>query len=84
MLAWVPAAAGRVVYAVVAWSVLADLLGALVSGTGWLASVSLFHTLALAPAQDVDPTVVGLTLAVALALGAVATAIFARRDLPLT
>ena len=80
-LALVPAAAGRVVYAVVAWSVIADVVGALVSGTAWLAKVSLFHTLALAPAQDVDPATVAVTLLVALALNAAATVTFARRDL---
>lgn len=80
-LAVVPAQAGRVVYAVVAWSVLADVVGSLVSGTERLAEVSLFHSLALAPAQDVSPTTVALTLLVAAGLGATATAVFARRDL---
>ncbi|MBX3287158.1 MAG: hypothetical protein KF703_17555 [Actinobacteria bacterium] len=80
-LALAPAVAGRVVYALVAWSLIADVVGALVSGTGWLAQLSLFHHMALAPAQGVDPVTLVATLAVAGGLAAVATAAFARRDL---
>lgn len=79
-LALTPAIATRVVYAVVIGSLLIDLLGSMVSAIGWLERLSLFHYMALAPAQDTDPATVVVTLAAAVGLSAVATVAFARRD----
>jgi ABC-2 type transport system permease protein len=72
------AAAG---YAIVAWSFLMDLLGALIKNADWLKDSSLFTHLALAPAVKpdwgADAVMVGLGLACA-AIGAIA---FQRRDI---
>ena len=51
-----------------------------VDGTKWLDHLSLFHYMALAPATDVDAATVAITLTVALALCALATVLFSRRD----
>jgi putative exporter of polyketide antibiotics len=68
------------VYAVVAWSFVVDLLGSLVDGLGWMQRSSLFHYMALAPAEPVRPAAVVVMLALAGALFATATVLFTRRD----
>ena len=80
-LAVFPRAAAITVYAVISWSLIVDLLGSLLTGTKWLNQLSLFHYMALAPAQDPDPTTLIITTAIALALGIVAVVLFERRDL---
>lgn len=75
-----PRFATAAVYAVVVASLVIDLLASLVSGIAWLSRLSVFHYMALAPAQRVDAVSVMVTLAVALALCAAATVAFARRD----
>lgn len=76
-----PRAASGVLYALVAWSLVANLLASLVDGARWLDRLSLFHYLTLAPAAAVDvPTdLVVAALGLALCIGAVA--LFDRRDL---
>ncbi|WP_426573309.1 hypothetical protein [Aquihabitans sp. McL0605] len=81
VLALAPRAASTAVYVVVGWSLIGDLLASMVSGLAWLDRFTLLHYLALAPAEDVDPATLAAVTAVAVALGAVATAAFARRDL---
>ena len=66
---------------VVIWSAVIDLVGSLVTSASWLDRLSIFHYLALAPAAPVHATTVIITTATAVALGAVAVALFARRDL---
>jgi ABC-2 type transport system permease protein len=83
MLAFAPRAATRTVYSVVAGSLIVDVLGSTVSGTRWLEHLSLFHYMALAPAQDLDPLTLIITVTVAVVLCTFATGIFARRDLQL-
>ncbi len=75
-----PRAATYAVYAIVIASLVIDLFATLVSGLEWLDHVSLFHYMALAPAQSVDALTVVLTLAAAALLTAAALALFARRD----
>jgi putative exporter of polyketide antibiotics len=75
-----PRTAVRTVYGVVAGSLVIDLLSSIVEGAQWLEHFSLFHYMALAPAQDLDPTTITITLAVALALCTIATMVFRRRD----
>jgi putative exporter of polyketide antibiotics len=75
-----PRRAAASVYAVVIWSSLVDLVGPIVPGLGGLERVSLFHTMARAPAEDPDPLTITLTVVVALALIVVAIALFDRRD----
>lgn len=76
-----PRAATWTVYAVVVGSLVVDMVASLVDGLQWLQHVSLFHYMALAPAEDPDPLGLAVTTAAAVALGALATARFARRDL---
>jgi polyether ionophore transport system permease protein len=52
----------------------------MVSGLSGLEHVSLFHYMALVPAEDPDPTTVVVTILVAVALCVVATLVFDRRD----
>jgi ABC-2 type transport system permease protein len=76
-----PRAASAVVYAVVIASLLIDLLTSLIDSARWLDHVSLFHYMALAPAQPVDKVTIVTTVVVAIGLCAVATVLFARRDI---
>ena len=80
VLAAAPRLASPTIYAVVIWSVLVDLLGSMVSGLSGLEHVSLFHYMALAPAEDPDPTTVVVTVLLAVSLCVVATLVFDRRD----
>lgn len=80
VLAVLPEAATPTVYAVVIASLIIDLLASMVSSLAWLDHVSLFHYMALAPAQDPDPATLLVTLVAAAALCVAATAIFERRD----
>lgn len=81
VLSIAPRAAGRAVYGVVIWSLLIDLVASMITSVSWLAHLGLFHYMALAPAQPVDPLTVVLTLGVALALCAAATLRFRHRDI---
>ena len=80
VLAVVPRAAAAVVYGVVIWSLVVYLAGSFVGALGWMSKVSLFHYMALAPAKSPQATTLGLTVAVAVVLCALATWLFARRD----
>jgi polyether ionophore transport system permease protein len=80
VLALRPSAASPAVYGVVIGSLLVDLLTSMVAGLGWLEHLSLFHYMALAPADDPNGTTVAITVVTALALCALATVLFARRD----
>lgn len=75
-----PRAAARAVYTIVVGSLLIDLAGSMVSGMRWLDHLSLFHYMALAPAQDPDPRTLVITVTAAAALCALATILFDRRD----
>lgn len=80
-LSLAPRAAARSVYGIVVWSLLADLLGSMIESVNWLDHLSLFHYMALAPAQDTDPAAISVTCVLALVLCALAITIFDRRDL---
>jgi len=80
VLAVAPRAAAPAVYGIVTWSFLGDLLASLVDGLGWLERLSLFHYLALAPAQGIDAATACVCVAVAAALAGLALTLFSRRD----
>ena len=80
VLALAPRLASPAVYAVVISSVLVDLLGSMISGLGGLGHLSLFDSMALAPAEDPNATTIVITVLAAVALCIVATLIFDRRD----
>jgi ABC-2 type transport system permease protein len=81
VLAVAPRAASGTVYALVIWSVLIDLLSSMVSSLSSLDGLSLFHYMALAPAQSPDAVTILATIVLAAVLCAAATFLFARRDL---
>ena len=62
-------------------SLVINLLASLVTSSRWLERLSLFHYMALAPAQPVDATTVLILLAIAFALCVVATIQFSRRGI---
>ena len=76
-----PRLAAPAVYAVVVWSVFADLLAPLSGALEPLQKVSLFHTMALLPGADPDPVAIAVTTLVGLGLCTVAVVAFGRRDL---
>jgi ABC-2 type transport system permease protein len=76
-----PRAASAGVYAVLAWSLLVELIGGIGALSHWLLDTSVFHYVASAPAVPVDWTTDGVLLALAVAGTLVGAAAFARRDL---
>jgi ABC-2 type transport system permease protein len=80
-LAIAPRVAARVVYGVVAGSLIVNVLSSTVTQLRGLDHLSIFHYMALAPAQDPDPTTVVVTLVAALGLCILAVMLFDRRDL---
>ena len=76
-----PRAAVRTVYAVVIGSLLVDLVASMVSGLTWLGHLSLFHYMALAPADDIRPRTVAVTILAAAALCGLAMLLSGRRDI---
>ena len=65
---------------IIAWVLLVDLVGSLVAGMDWLSRLTLFHYMALAPAQDPNLSTVIITLVISLLLCLIATALFRHRD----
>jgi len=80
VLSAAPRRAASSVYGVVLWSLFADLFASIVGGLRWLGRLSLFHYMALAPAQHADPETVALTVVVAAVLCVIATFRFGQRD----
>ena len=80
VLAIAPRWAGPAVYAATVWSAIADIVTPLVSQLTWLDRTSLFHYMALAPADDVDGRTILVTLAVAVALWGIALVAVDHRD----
>jgi ABC-2 type transport system permease protein len=76
----IPRFATIVVYAVVGWSLIIDLLGSLITGLDGLTRASIFHYVALAPSTTPDWTALAVMTVLALLLCATAVALFARRD----
>lgn len=76
-----PRAATPAVYAVVIASLIIDLFSSMVSSATWLEHLSLFHYMALAPAEGPDATAVVITLVAAAALCVSAIGLFGRRDI---
>lgn len=75
-----PRAADVGVYAVLVWSVLAEIVGGIGSDSRWLLDSSLFHRVGAAPATPPDWGADGVVVAVAIAAAVVGVAGFRRRD----
>ncbi len=76
-----PRAAAAGVYAVLAWSLLIELVGGIGAASHWLLDTSVFHHVASAPAVPVDWAANGWLTAAAGIAALVGAAAFARRDL---
>jgi putative exporter of polyketide antibiotics len=81
---WWPRRANAVVYAVLAWSLLADIVGGF-GGSGLasrlLLDSSVFHQMASAPAASPNWTVNGVMVAVGVGCALLGGLAFSRRDL---
>jgi ABC-2 type transport system permease protein len=80
-LAFIPRIGSAVVYTVVGWSLIIDLVGSLVTSLGWLTRLSLFHYVALAPAEDANWVALAVYTLTAAALALIAVVAFDHRDL---
>jgi ABC-2 type transport system permease protein len=80
-LAIAPRVAATIVYGIIIWSLVVDLSASLVASLRGLEPVTLFHYMALAPAQHPQPAALAITTAAAVALCILATVLFGRRDL---
>jgi polyether ionophore transport system permease protein len=75
-----PRAASAGVYAVLAWSLLIELVGGIGALSHWLLDTSVFHHVATAPAVPVDWASDGVLAAGAVLMTLLGAAAFARRD----
>jgi len=80
VLAVAPRVAAPSIYAIVGGSLVVDVLGSTVTGLRALEHLSLYHYMALVPAQDPDPVAIAATIAAAVALSVAAMVLIARRD----
>ena len=80
-LGLIPRLGSTVVYTVVGSSLIIDLVGSLVSSLGWLTRLSLFHYVALAPAEDANWVALAVYTLTAAVLALIAVVTFDRRDL---
>lgn len=76
-----PRLTGAVAYAVVAWSLLIELVGALTGAAHWLSYTSVFHYMKPVPAANVDWTAWSAMLAIGVITAASGIAAFTRRDI---
>jgi ABC-2 type transport system permease protein len=79
----IPRFATIVVYAVVGWSIIIDLVGSLISGLDWMTKASIFHYVALAPSEDPHWASLAIMTVIAIGFAAVAVLVFDKRDLAL-
>jgi ABC-2 type transport system permease protein len=76
-----PRGTSYVVYGILGWSLLIEVVGGFGRGRRWLLDTSLFHQMAAAPAVDPNWTANAVMLAVGVAGVLVGLACFGRRDL---
>ena len=76
-----PRGTSYVVYGILGWSLLVEIVGGVGSGRRWLLDTSLFHQMAAAPAVHPNWTVNAVLLAIGAAGVAVGLAWFRRRDI---
>jgi ABC-2 type transport system permease protein len=81
VLGVVPRAASAAGYAIVAYSLVVSLVGALIKGHDWVRDTSLFSHVALAPAAKPDWQQVAVLLLVAVAAAVAGAVAFRRRDI---
>jgi ABC-2 type transport system permease protein len=76
-----PRATSYVVYAVLAWSLLVEIVGGIGAVGHWVLDTSIFHQMAAAPAVPVNWTTGGWMIAVGGGCAAAGAIVFRRRDL---
>jgi ABC-2 type transport system permease protein len=76
-----PRATSYVVYSVLGWSLLVELVGGILTTSHWLADTSLFHQMAAAPAVSPDWVTGGAMIGIGAACAALGGIAFQRRDL---
>lgn len=76
-----PRLTSAVVYGVVAWSFLVELIGSSLGASRWVLDLSVLHHIARAPAESVKWGSAAFLVAVGLVTAAVGVARFTRRDL---
>jgi ABC-2 type transport system permease protein len=77
----VPRAASYIVYGILGWSLVVEVVGGVGSGRRWLLDTSLFHQMAAAPAVHPNWTVNAAMTGVGAVATVAGTLAFARRDL---
>jgi hypothetical protein len=70
-----------VVYGILGWSLLIEVVGGFGSGSRWLLDTSLFHQMAAAPAVRPNWAVNGAMIGLGLAAAVLGGFLFAHRDL---
>ncbi len=76
-----PRAVSPVVYGVLAWSFLVEIIGGFINASHWVLDTSLFHQMAAAPAINPDWTSNALMTAIGVLAAAAGALAFGRRDL---
>lgn len=76
-----PRLSAPVAYAIVAWSFLVNMVGALIKGNRWLRETSLFAHMALAPAAKPDWETAAVIVLLGVGAATVGVLAFQRRDL---
>jgi len=76
-----PQETSRIVYTVVGWSLLVEVLGGVTTASRWTADTSLFHQMAAAPAVSPNWTTGAAMVGIGAACAAIGAMAFHRRDL---
>ena len=76
----VPRAVSYVVYGILGWSLLIEVVGGFGSGSRWLLDTSLFHQMAAAPAIHPNWTVNGAMIGIGLVAAVLGGVLFTHRD----
>jgi putative exporter of polyketide antibiotics len=76
-----PRAVSYVVYGVLGWSLIIEVVGGIGSGRRWLLDTSLFHQMAAAPAGHPNWTVNAVMIAIGIVAALVGCLLFGHRDL---
>jgi ABC-2 type transport system permease protein len=80
-LGFIPRATSFIVYGVIVWSFLIEIIGSIIKSSDWLLNTSILHHLAAAPAVEPNWKSLAVMLALSLVLIAIGSLGFARRDL---
>ncbi len=76
-----PGASSVIVYGVLGWGLLIEIVGGIGALSHWVFDTSVFHQMSAAPAVTPDWTTAGVMVAVGMACAALGAVAFERRDL---